>query len=143
MTHSATLLTYTLVALISIVVASGCAFRPDRQQGQIITSNQLLQIEKGMYQLEVSALLGKPLLKNPFRPHFEWIYPYQLLKEDDTVIFRHVLIRFSQAGQVNELRCIQGSRQLEQETSYIPCSSKHPHPDFVEIWAPPPKDITR
>lgn len=53
-------------------------YRADVHQGNLITSEMVLQLEKGMTQPQVQFLLGIPLLRDQFHP-YRWDYIYYLL----------------------------------------------------------------
>ena len=68
------LLGFTAVSL------SGCIhmYRPDVQQGNIITEDKLSQLKPGMTQEQVSYIMGTPVLVNTFDPnHWEYVYTFK------------------------------------------------------------------
>ena len=57
--------------IILIIGLSSCTrivpyYKPDIQQGNIITQVQVNKLKKGMSQKQVIALLGKPIVENAF-----------------------------------------------------------------------------
>ena len=54
------------------------------QQGNLITPEQAARLEMGMSEDEVQAILGTPLLEDPFSPG-RWDYVYQLQEEGELV----------------------------------------------------------
>jgi outer membrane protein assembly factor BamE len=72
----------TLPAL-AVLVLSACSmlspwvYKIDVQQGNIVTQDMLNKLRPGMEKREVMAILGTPLLTDPFHPQ-EWIYVYTL-----------------------------------------------------------------
>lgn len=53
----------------------GFPYRPDVQQGNWITSEQIAQLQKGMSREQVRFILGTPTLQDIFRTN-RWDYPY-------------------------------------------------------------------
>lgn len=53
----------------------GFPYRPDVQQGNWITAQQVEQLQEGMTREQVQYLLGTPTLQNVFRDN-RWDYPY-------------------------------------------------------------------
>lgn len=53
----------------------GFPYRPDVQQGNWITSEQVAQLQPGMSREQVRYILGTPTLQNVFRTD-RWDYPY-------------------------------------------------------------------
>lgn len=53
----------------------GFPYRPDVQQGNWITSEQVAQLQKGMTRDQVRFILGTPTLQDVFRTN-RWDYPY-------------------------------------------------------------------
>jgi outer membrane protein assembly factor BamE len=53
----------------------GFPYRPDVQQGNWITSEQVAQLQKGMSREQVRFILGTPTLQDIFRTN-RWDYPY-------------------------------------------------------------------
>jgi outer membrane protein assembly factor BamE len=53
----------------------GFPYRPDVQQGNWITSEQVAQLQKGMTREQVRFILGTPTLQDIFRSN-RWDYPY-------------------------------------------------------------------
>jgi len=53
----------------------GFPYRPDLQQGNWITAQQVAQLQPGMTREQVRYILGTPTLQNVFRDD-RWDYPY-------------------------------------------------------------------
>lgn len=69
-----------LLVLISISsVNSGClrAYRPNIQQGNIVTAQMLESLAPGMSRREVRYTLGSPMIEDPFHAD-RWDYVYTL-----------------------------------------------------------------
>lgn len=72
-----------ITALISGLLLAGCAHKVEIQQGNVVTQPQLEQLHTGMDKRQIRALLGSPLLIDPFHPD-RWDYYYSLNKEGKT-----------------------------------------------------------
>src|SRR5699024_11137330 len=76
-----TLRTGLTAAVLSVVLVAcgggkwGFPYRPDVQQGNWITSEQVAQLQVGMSREQVRYILGTPTLQNVFRSD-RWDYPY-------------------------------------------------------------------
>lgn len=69
-----------VLLLISFcVISSGClrAYRPNIQQGNIVTTEMLELLEPGMSRREVRYTLGSPMIEDPFHAD-RWEYVYTL-----------------------------------------------------------------
>jgi outer membrane protein assembly factor BamE len=70
----------TLCAL-SLIFLGGCSlvsswvYKIDVQQGNVVTQDMIAKLRPGMDKREVAAVLGMPLLIDPFHPQ-EWVYAY-------------------------------------------------------------------
>jgi outer membrane protein assembly factor BamE len=66
---------------LSVLWVSGCGlpsswvYKIDVQQGTVVTGEMLAKLRPGMEKREVAAVLGTPLLIDPFHPQ-EWVYVY-------------------------------------------------------------------
>ena len=69
-----------LVVLFTLV--SGCVslYKPEVQQGNVISAEMLETLKIGMTKRQVVFLLGTPLIADPFHPE-RWDYFYSLSKD--------------------------------------------------------------
>jgi len=65
----------SLFALLNALLLSGCIYKLDTQQGNIIEAEQFSKLEAGMSKAQVRDLLGSPTLIDPFRED-RWDYVY-------------------------------------------------------------------
>jgi outer membrane protein assembly factor BamE len=89
--------------LISLVlgltlVLNGCSnfslvHVPDIQQGNIITSEMVAQLETGMSKRQVRFLLGTPLLQDVFHRD-RWDYPFTMKKRNEPIEIKHFSLFF-------------------------------------------------
>jgi outer membrane protein assembly factor BamE len=64
-----------LLCLNSCSLVSSWVYKINVQQGNVVTQDMIEKLRPGMDKREVAAVLGTPLLTDPFHPH-EWVYVY-------------------------------------------------------------------
>src|SRR3546814_17013974 len=80
-TRTDTLFPYTTLFRSALALSAcgttnwGFPYRPDIQQGNWITSEQVAQLQKGQTREQVRFILGTPTLQDVFRTN-RWDYPY-------------------------------------------------------------------
>lgn len=101
---SSTLVRAALVAA-AILVLGGCEsvrtwtptflrpYRPDVQQGNVITKEMVDQLRPGMSREQVRFLLGTPLLTSVFHQE-RWDYVYRLARGSGEVQMRKLVVFF-------------------------------------------------
>jgi outer membrane protein assembly factor BamE len=55
--------------------AGGCVYRPNIQQGNLLETDDVEQVQLGMTRSQVRYLLGTPMIADPFNPQ-RWDYVY-------------------------------------------------------------------
>jgi len=96
---------FLLIAIIlgTLAASSGCVYRLNIAQGNLIEQEDLDQVELGMTRNQVRFLLGTPMIDDPFHVD-RWDYVYYLkLGRDDATFKRWVSILFEQ-DVVSEIR---------------------------------------
>ncbi len=84
---------------VSALLAIGCSIhRVDIQQGNLITPEMVEKLEPGMDQRQVQAILGTPLLRDPFHQD-RWDYYYSL-KRKNVPLERHALQIYFENGRL-------------------------------------------
>ncbi len=68
-------------------------YRADIGQGNFITQDQASRLQKGMSREQVRALLGTPLLVDPFRDN-RWDYVFDIRRGDGGQDRRRYFVRF-------------------------------------------------
>lgn len=68
-------------------------YRADIGQGNFITQDQASRLQKGMRREQVRALLGTPLLVDPFRDN-RWDYVFDIRRGDGGRDRRRYFVRF-------------------------------------------------
>jgi outer membrane protein assembly factor BamE len=63
------------VITVACLLLTGCIYRIDIQQGNLISDESIEQVEVGMSRSAVRFLLGTPTVNDPFHDN-RWDYPY-------------------------------------------------------------------
>jgi len=66
-----------IFTLLAAAVLGGCVYRPDIQQGNLLSVKDIEQVQVGMTRSQVRFLLGTPMVSDPFAPH-RWDYVYRM-----------------------------------------------------------------
>ncbi len=91
------------IVLASLAMSSGCVYRLNIAQGNLIEQEDLDQVEVGMTRNQVRFLLGTPMIDDPFSRN-RWDYVYYLrIGRDDAVQKRWVSVFFA-GEKVSEIR---------------------------------------
>ncbi len=64
-----------LLGATAAALLSGCVYRLDTQQGNILDSSQIEQVQVGMTRSQVRFVLGTPMIADPF-DQSRWDYVY-------------------------------------------------------------------
>lgn len=92
-----------LVMTIVLALVSGCVYRANITQGNLIKEEDLAQLEVGMTKNQVRFLLGTPMIDDPFHKE-RWDYVYYLkIGRRDAVAQRWVSVLFEN-DVVSEIR---------------------------------------
>lgn len=92
-----------LVLLAAVLASTGCVYRQNISQGNIVKQDDLDQVEIGMTRNQVRFLLGTPLIDDPFHAD-RWDYVYYLkIGRDDAGFKRWVSIFFTD-DKVSEIK---------------------------------------
>lgn len=79
----------------ALTLAAGCAlYKPEIRQGNVVTSEQVAQLRKGMTRNQVQTVMGAPLLMSAFHAN-RWDYVYRVSKGADVLESRKFVVRFS------------------------------------------------
>ena len=89
-----------LLALAAFLAAAGCkspsvpiVYRPDIQQGNVITQDMVDQLEPGMDKRKVRFVLGTPLVADTFNPD-RWDYYYSFSEGGGDAFVRRISVYF-------------------------------------------------
>ena len=105
-----------VIVAVLTVLASGCisVYRPDQQQGNVVTADMAEKLKPGMTRSQVRFVLGTPLVVDAFRDN-RWDYPFRLKRGDGTVTSSHVAVIFDQDGRVASFE----GGDLPEEKEYL------------------------
>lgn len=81
------------LALAVALVSTGCAHKPEIQQGNVVTEEQLQKLEIGMEPRQVVFVLGTPQLRDPFHED-RWDYYYRLEQDGEEQLKYRVTLTF-------------------------------------------------
>ncbi|NCF23643.1 MAG: outer membrane protein assembly factor BamE [Gammaproteobacteria bacterium] len=94
---------FLAVALGILISSSGCVYRANISQGNIVEEEDLDQVEVGMTRNQVRFLLGTPMVDDPFhRDRWDYVYYVKIGRKDATAK-RWVTIEF-EADTVTEIQ---------------------------------------
>lgn len=92
-----------IMLLAALVATTGCVYRANMSQGNIVIEEDLDQVEVGMTRNQVRFLLGTPMLDDPFHAD-RWDYVYYVkIGRRDATAKRWVSILFTE-DKVGEIR---------------------------------------
>ncbi len=89
------------LALLSVTL-SGCVHRIDIQQGNFLEAKDIDRVATGMTRVQVRALLGTPMVADPFTSS-RWDYVYYLKKGRWHKAEQRHFIVFFDADKVNRI----------------------------------------
>ena len=99
------------LAVGMLLISSGCVYRANISQGNIVEEEDLDQVEAGMTRNQVRFLLGTPMIDDSFhRNRWDYVY-YVKIGRNDATAKRWVTILF-EADTVSE---IQRNRELSED----------------------------
>lgn len=84
----------SLLFCFMLLTACGILYRPDVQQGNIVTQDMLDDIHPGMSSQQVRYLLGNPVLSHSFDVN-RWDYIYTYRKSTNPTDVKRVTLYFS------------------------------------------------
>ena len=126
-----------LLALVTAaVLLGGCVYRPDIQQGNLLTMEDIRKVEVGMSRSQVRFLLGTPMVSDPFAPQ-RWDYVYRMqYGRDRAVITAHFVVWFEgdKVAKVETLdnpepsRKAREAKQKKQKEAAPPAAPASPPP---------------
>ncbi len=69
----------TLVLALTCLVSSGCVYRLTILQGNFLEAKDLDRVQEGMTRVQVRALLGTPMVADPFQTdRWDYVYYYDI-----------------------------------------------------------------
>jgi outer membrane protein assembly factor BamE len=86
-------------SLLFVFAASGCVYRMDVQQGNLLDGEQVDQVEVGMTRSQVRFLLGTPMVIDSFNAD-RWDYVYSLRRGYSRKVSRQHLVVWFEGDKV-------------------------------------------
>ena len=91
------------LALALLAVTSGCVYRVDVQQGNLLEATDIEAVKPGMTRSQVRFLLGTPVVTDPFRKD-RWDYIYYFKKGRQRAIDRRWVVVYFDGDLVREVQ---------------------------------------
>lgn len=89
--------------LVLALLLSGCVYRIDIEQGNLLDRDAMEQIEEGMTRSQVRFLLGTPVLRDAFNEE-RWDYVYYFRQGRTREVFhRRYIIWFDEDDRVTRI----------------------------------------
>jgi outer membrane protein assembly factor BamE len=85
--------------MLAAVAATGCVYRMDIQQGNLLDADQVEQVEVGMTRSQVRFLLGTPMVIDSFDTE-RWDYVYSLRRGHSRKVERRHLVVWFEGDKV-------------------------------------------
>ena len=82
-----------IIYLTLLLSIAGCAHKIEIQQGNVVTEEQLSQLQIGMDWRQVRQIMGTPALSDPFHQQ-RWDYYYSMTQEGELVSRYRVTLHF-------------------------------------------------
>lgn len=128
----------TLALLAAAVVLGGCIYRPNIQQGNLLSAEEVDKVTVGMTRSQVRYLLGTPMVSDPFAPQ-RWDYVYRLThgrpRRTDSA---HFIVRFEGDTVVAVEKVDAPEPRVEDDAPPVtPPVISQPQPDAARRADPP------
>ena len=101
--------TLTAAAAVLLMLTAGCStlervvYRPDINQGNYLTANDVSKIRVGMTQQQVAYALGTPLMSDPFGTN-TWFYVFRQQPGHEGVTQQTLTLTFNSSGATPSVR---------------------------------------
>lgn len=87
---------------VACLIASACIYRVDIQQGNVLESDAVEQVEIGMTRSQVQFLLGTPMVADAFHQE-RWDYAYVLRRGRSREVERRWVVVYFEEDRVVRL----------------------------------------
>ena len=92
-----------VLAAFLLAALSACVHRIDIQQGNFLDKEDIDRISVGMTRVQVRALLGTPMVADPFQ-NARWDYVYYFKRGRlSKAVQRHFIVHFDGADKVEKI----------------------------------------
>ena len=88
--------------VVAALGLSGCVYRMDIQQGNLLEPDSVAQVEVGMSRSAVEFLLGTPMVADSFHEG-RWDYPYYLRRGRSNQIERRWIVVYFEGDTVSRI----------------------------------------
>lgn len=135
--------TPVLALLTAATLLGGCVYRPDIQQGNLLTVKDIEQVTVGMTRSQVRFLLGTPMVSDPFAPQ-RWDYIYRMqYGRDRKIDSAHFIVYFEgdKVSRVETLDVPEPPRTLPGTQQQKPSRTAEAPDTGSESDAPPPASV--
>ena len=82
-----------LLLLVTLLAGCNLLYKPEVQQGTLLTTEMLASLKAGMTKRQVRLLLGSPSVSDSFHPE-RWDYVYSLSQAGEKVTAQHLALYF-------------------------------------------------
>ena len=83
-----------IILLAALVAGCNLLYKPEVQQGTLLSPEMLANLKPGMTKRQVRLLLGSPPVSDAFHPE-RWDYVYSLVKVGEKAAPQHLALYFS------------------------------------------------
>ena len=103
--------TLTAAAAVLLMLTAGCStlervvYRPDINQGNYLTANDVSKIRVGMTQQQVAYALGTPLMSDPFGTN-TWFYVFRQQPGHEGVTQQTLTLTFNSSGVLTNIKLL-------------------------------------
>ena len=129
------------VSLLGALLAtSGCVYKPNIQQGNLLEVEDVEKVETGMTRSQVRYLLGTPMLADPFDPQ-RWDYIYTFRRGRESKIDRsHFVVHFDgdKVSKVEKLDLPDGANDPKRRNKTADGEPTREPPPLPSIDQPQP-----
>ena len=100
--------TLTAAAAVLLMLTAGCStlervvYRPDINQGNYLTQNDVSKIRTGMTQQQVAYALGTPMMSDPFGSS-TWFYVFRQQPGHEKVTQQTLTLTFNSGGVLTNI----------------------------------------
>ncbi|CNF19128.1 outer membrane protein assembly factor BamE [Yersinia nurmii] len=99
----------TAAAVMLMMLTAGCStlekvvYRPDINQGNYLSPNDVSKIHKGMTQQQVAYTLGTPMLQDPFGTQ-TWFYVFRQQPGHEKATQQTLTLTFNSSGVLTDIK---------------------------------------
>lgn len=99
----------TLLTLCALAAVGGCVHRIPIQQGNFLEAKDVDRVQTGMTRVQVRALLGTPMIADPFHQSRWDYYYYFKTKHMSEPARQHFVVHFDEQDRVARIERVGGT----------------------------------